>query len=175
MKKGILWFFCGVASLVLFRCETADVSTRDNEELTGNSVTYALQAASDWNVSGTVIFNERKDGSSLIEIKLSGLNSESQHPVHLHLGDVTTDDAAIAALLQPLDGKTGESRTMLTRLADETEVRYNDLKNLEACIKIHLAAFGEGQNVVLAAGNIGSAQSKDNPGGRQSIGICRSN
>ena len=175
MRKqvGIL-VFLSIVAVVLVQCDTREISKNEIEDLTGNSVTYALQPASSWNVSGTVVFSEKKDGSTLVNIQLSGLNSSSEHPVHLHMGNIATDGAAVAALLQPLNGKTGESQTVLSHLADESSISFSDIKEWNACIKIHLSAFGEGQDVVLAAGNIGSAVSKD-MGGRVAIGVCRSN
>jgi hypothetical protein len=95
-------------------------------------------------------------------------------PVHLHFGDIGADKAQVAAQLKPILGKTGKSETVLTMLADESPVTFNDLKTLEACVKIHLAASGENKDIILAAGNIGSAAINQNPGSRLSIGLCKS-
>jgi len=86
--------------------------------------------------------------------------------VHLHLGDISEADADVAALLSPVDSKTGKSETVLTRLADETEITYANLLELEACIKIHLADTGPGRDVILAAGNIGESFTKAVANGR---------
>ncbi len=80
----------------------------------------------------------------------------------------------MAALLNPVDLKTGISKTELNLLSDETPITFDDLKKLGACVKVHLAAFGEGKNVVLAAGNVGSNVIEATPNGRTKIGICKS-
>lgn len=148
----------------------------ENEKIyTGNEVTYPLVSASVYNMSGTVTFRERTDLTTEVSITLTGnTGTDAKLPVHLHLGDVSEEDAYVAALLQPVDDRTGRSETHLERLANETSIRYADLKNLDACIKIHLSATGEGSKIILAAGNIGSAALAANPAGRRSIGICRS-
>lgn len=177
MKNEIrVWFISAFSLMSVLGCQSDDVKKQDDTDpdITGRSITYFLDQASDWNVNGFVVFNERTDGTTRIDIKLNGLGQDSQHPVHLHLGDISTDDADVAALLSPLSGKTGESKTTLTRLADDSVITFEELKALNACIKIHLAASGEEQNIILAAGNIGSAVGKTDVTGRNKIGICKS-
>ncbi|MCW5912794.1 MAG: hypothetical protein KIT62_17115 [Cyclobacteriaceae bacterium] len=150
---------------------------QENENIsdfTGNEITYALRPGSDYDVTGTVIFKERRDGTTSVWITLTGTDGNDKLPVHLHLGDVSEADADVAALLSPVDAKSGKSETVLTRLADESEVTYTSLLKLEACIKIHLADTGPGRDVVLAAGNIGESFSKAIANGRTGIGVCKS-
>jgi len=168
MKK-LLGFLLLIA--LFAACQNNEVVTSD---FTGNQSTYALQAGSTYPVNGTIIFKERKDGSTTIAISLAGITDSNEHPVHLHLGDMTTDKAAIAALLAPVAGKTGQSETIIKQLADETKVTYSDLIKLSACVKIHLASVGNEANIILAAGNIGAAGLKANPGGRTGIAVCSS-
>lgn len=144
-------------------------------DLTGNEITYALASGSDFNVSGIARFQETKDGFTRISITLDKTFQDGLFPVHLHLGDVATDDAAIAALLAPVPASKAASVTDLVRLSDESKITFADLKALEACIKIHLAAEGEGKDIILAAGNIGSAVGKPISGGRSGIAVCSSN
>lgn len=157
----------------------ATLSCQDNEpaskEFTGNEVTYALLPASAYQVSGTVIVKEKIDGSSLIKIQLTGTEGNIEHPVHLHVGNLQTPDAAILALLNPVVGNTGISETHFTQLSDETPVLYKELIHLDASIKVHLAASGPDKDIVLAAGNIGSNTSgHEHHGGRVNIAVCRS-
>jgi len=170
MKREAIW---AILLMVALSCGTQQDETPVPDDLTGNSITYSLQSGSTWNLSGTVVLSEKKDGSSLIDIKFDNLDTDNQHPVHLHFGNISIDKANVAALLNPVDGKTGESRTNLKILADETLVTFNDIKQLDACIKIHLSSSGDGQSIILAATNIGSA--KSNPVSRSSIGVCKSN
>jgi hypothetical protein len=141
-------------------------------EFTGNETTYALQQASEYVISGTATLKERKDGTTTVLIQLSGTEGESKYPVHLHLGDIATPKADVAAVLNPLLGRIGRSETRIDKLADETPVTYKDLVNLNACMKIHLSDVGAERNIILAGGNIGIATS--NPGGRRGFAVCKS-
>lgn len=144
------------------------------QEYTGNEVVYALLQASDYDVHGTVTFREKVDGTAVVDVVLSGTEGNIEHPVHLHMGDISAPDADVAALLSPVIGSTGKSETILTRLADETPVRYSDLLALDACIKIHLAASGSSRDIILAGGNIGAASTRDITTGRSGFAVCKS-
>ncbi|HPM29974.1 MAG TPA: hypothetical protein PLJ60_06535 [Chryseolinea sp.] len=166
MKNAVGVF---VLSLSFLACQDNE-STKS--EFTGNETTYALQAGSTYDISGTVTFKEKVGGSTVVIINLTGTEGNLQHPVHLHLGDLSTDGAAVAALLNPVLGKTGKSETTLTKLEDETTITYNQIIALEACVKIHLAEAGPDRDIILAGGNIGS--SKGSISGRQDISVCKS-
>lgn len=154
------------------------VSCQENEnaltDLTGNEVTYALQAGSVYPVSGTVTLKEKKNGTTLIIVVLTGTEGSILHPVHLHMGDITTPDAEVAALLNPVKGSIGKSETTLEFLADETPVTYSALIEYNACIKIHLADSGPDRDIILAGGNIGSAFNNEAGRGRIEFGVCKS-
>lgn len=166
--RSALW---GVTLVAVLACqEKEDITT----EYTGNESVYALLQASDYNVQGTVTFRERLDGTAEIDVTLSGTEGAIEHPVHLHLGDISAPDADVAALLSPVTGSTGQSRTLLKRLADETSVSYRELLALDACIKVHLSATGEARDIILAGGNIGAASLRENSNGRVGFGVCKS-
>jgi hypothetical protein len=146
-----------------------------NKEFTGSETVHALLPGSTYNVSGSVTIKEKVDGSSLITIKLTGTEGDVEHPVHLHVGNIETPDAAILALLNPVKGKTGISETNFTQLSDETPVTYQELIHLDASIKVHLAASGPDKDIVLAAGNIGSnTGGHEHHGGRVDVAVCKS-
>lgn len=159
---------CLSAFLVL-ACQDIDNA---KSEFTGNESTYALAAGSQHNITGVVTFREKLDGSTLITVALDGTSGNLQHPVHLHLGNISQDDADIAALLSPVTGSTGKSETIITQLADESKIAYAQLIGLDACIKVHLAASGPDKDIILAGGNIGKASSND--AGRVGFGSCKS-
>lgn len=169
MKR--LLFGWGIAAS-LFACQEKE---EIKSEYTGNETVYALLQASDYNVQGTVTFRERIDGNAEVDITLSGTEGAIEHPVHLHLGDISVPGADVAALLSPVIGSTGRSQTILTRLADESTITYRELLNLDACIKVHLSAVGENRDIILAGGNIGAASSRDVSMGRSAFGVCGSN
>ena len=159
------------AFLLLFfiRCQENEAI---KDDFTGNEVIYPLQSGSIYPISGTATFKEKKDGNTSIIIELTGTEGNIEHPVHLHLGNISSLGADVAALLNPVKGSTGKSETTFTMLADETALKYSQLIELDACIKIHLAASGPDRDIILAGGNIGSAD-----GARMAndeIGVCKS-
>ncbi len=160
-----------VLAFVAFACQKNEAVS----EFTGNETTYALQPGSQYAVSGTISFKERKDGKISASISLKGTGgSEAKFPVHLHLGDITTPGADVALLMNPVTDKTGTSETTFDRLADESTINYNRLKALQACVKIHLGDTGADRDVILAAGNIGAAVANSNSGGRLGVSVCKS-
>lgn len=165
MKKIIV----GIVFVTFFGCQDSDIHVSD--DFTGNETVYALQAGSAYPISGTATFKEKKNGSTVIIINLSGTEGTIQHPVHLHLGNVGAPDAEVAALLTPVTGNTGKSETAVTMLANETAITYSQLIALEACIKVHLAAAGPDRDIILAAGNIGSSV---NAKSSNEIAVCKS-
>jgi hypothetical protein len=167
MKK--LWVLALVS--VFAACQENENALSD---FTGNEVTYALQSGSVYPVSGAVTFKEKKDGTTRVVVALSGTEGNIFHPVHLHLGNIATPDAAVAALLNPVKGSTGTSETDLNTLADESPISYAALVELNACIKIHLADSGPDRDIILAGGNIGSAFNNASGRGRVEFGVCKS-
>jgi hypothetical protein len=156
--------------LALLGCQEPETVS----QFTGNETTYELAAGSDYNINGTVTFKERFDGFTTVIIQLKGTDGAVKHPVHLHLGNIATPKADVAALLSPVSASTGISETLLDRLADDTPIRYIDLSAIEACIKIHLADSGDGRDVILAGGNIGAAYIKGLSSGRSTgFAICK--
>lgn len=166
--KNLLFLL--VFSVLLISCQE-NVSTND---FTGNETTYDLQSASQYNISGIVTLKEKRDGTTVVVLKLAGTSGESKLPVHLHLGDISTPGADVAALLTPVNAKTGISETVLKQLADETEIPYSDLIKLNACVKIHLSDVGPERDIVLAGGNIGASMSKSIENGRTGFVPCKS-
>ena len=122
-------------------------------DFTGNEATYALQQGSQFTVSGSVTFKERKDGKINAVIQLTGTEGNIKLPVHLHLGDISIQGADVALLMNPVSGATGRSETTFDMLSDESAIDYKRLTQLPACIKIHLGDTGADRDVVLAAGN----------------------
>ena len=126
-------------------------------------------------MSGTVIFKERKDGKISATIQLTGTEGDTKLPVHLHFGDISIKGADVALLMNPVPAATGRSETTFSMLSDESAIDYKRLKQLPACIKIHLGDTGADRDVVLAAGNIGSSVTPSSNGGRSlGVAVCKS-
>ena len=151
---------------------TACSDDSETSDYTGKQQSYALVQASDFPISGTVTFLERRDGATEIQIVLSGTEGDISHPAHLHYGDYSIPDAEMAATLTPVFGKTGESTTILEALMDETPISYDELINFEGHIKVHLDG-GPNKSTILAAGDIGIA-AKGSSSGRKAIAVCKS-
>ncbi len=169
MKR--LWVILG-CFLFLAGCQSNDSAL--DSAFTGNEATYDLQSGSIHGIKGTIVFKERKDGAISSIIQLLGTSGNGKHPVHLHVGDLSTPDADIALLLNPVLASTGRSETIITMLADETTLTYAQLTDFAASIKIHLGDVGADRDVILAAGNIGLSFTKANPNGRTGIATCKS-
>jgi hypothetical protein len=167
MKKLIIGY---IALFLMLACQENETTHND---FTGREATYALSPGSLYNMDGTVVFKEKIDGTTLITITLNGTEGDAQHPVHLHLGNTATDGAAIAAVLNPVLGKTGKSETVLQQLSDESFVSYDQILALDACVKIHLSATGPDKDIILAGTNIGKAATSNTPG-RLGFGVCSS-
>jgi len=160
-----------VGGLLMLACQEDD---RINQDYTGNETVYALQQGSAYAVDGTVTFKEKTDGSAVVVVALSGTEGSIEHPVHLHLGNIAAPGADVAALLNPVLGKSGMSETTLNLLSDETKITYKELTKMNACIKVHLSASGPDRDIILAGGNVGSAAVIDATSGRLGIGVCKS-
>jgi hypothetical protein len=152
-------------------CQQSDVVS----DFTGNEATYDLQAGSAYNVSGTITFKERKAGKITAIVQLTGTDGNAKHPVHLHLGDISSPGADVALLLNSVEGSTGRSETTFSKLADESAITYKQLTDLSACVKIHLGDTGASRDVILAAGDVGMSFTKAAKTGRTGgVAVCKS-
>ena len=52
--------------------------------VTGNREEYTLSSASSGNISGVALFEERRNGSTLVTLTIEGTNSGVDHPAHIH-------------------------------------------------------------------------------------------
>jgi len=168
MKK-LIWVLG--AMVLIVACQDNDQAKK---EFTGNQAVYPLVAGSQYAIDGTVMFQERVDGSTFITVLISGTEGKLEHPVHLHLGNISEPGADVYALLNPVLGTTGRSETTLMQASDETPVSYQQLIALDVCMKIHLAASGPDRDIILAGGNVGASAADDSSTGRLGIGVCKS-
>jgi hypothetical protein len=169
MKRNVITYFL-LFNVIFLSCKKAEEVT----EFTGNETKYQLVQASNYPISGTATVKERKDGSVSFVIELKGTQGDSKFPVHLHLGDLSTPKADVAALLSPVTAGNGKSETVLNKLANETPITYKQVISMNACLKIHLSDVGVERDVVLAGGNIGKASTNSISSGRVGIADCKS-
>lgn len=121
--------------------------------LTGESVTYDLNSATEDAIEGTVTIYKRVSGASLVEIKLNGTMNGNEHPAHIHVNSVE-EGGDIVVTLEPVDGGSGISTTHVEMLNDETTITYEDLLTYDGHINVHLSVAEIG--TIISQGNIGA-------------------
>lgn len=144
----ILFISCFVA------CNDDD-SALEND-LTGRVLVYDLLSGSDYNVDGTISFEEKKEGGLRATISIGATGESILHPAHIHYG-AYAKDAEMATMLKPVDGQTGKSITDIDMLADGTRFDFEILKEFDGHVKIH-GDDGPNKDLILAYGNIGKNQ-----------------
>ncbi len=138
--------------MVAFSCtEKAEII---ESELTGNEVVYQLVSTTDYDMSGHIIFKEKKDGSLHIETILQNTQKGGIHPVHLHHGSVS-EDGYLVAILNPVSGDSGSGITEIAALGNGKSFTYSDLLKYNGSIRIHLDD-SYNSNIILSGGNIGT-------------------
>lgn len=146
----------------------------DDKRYTRNEVTYELFQSSDFEYSGVVTLREMVTGDLEMEITLGGRKDATPYffPAHLHFGTYDQADSPIAFLLNPVDIRTLKSVTLLGALSDGRVLSFEDFKNFDGHIKIHLADSGPEYNIYLTVGNVGSNDNSRVAFDRNNISLC---
>ena len=121
-------------------------------ELTGESKTYALEERAVEGISGSVVFEERKSGDALATIMLNGTPDGGMHPAHIHM-NTAAEGGDIAFTFNPVDGTTGMSMTDVAMLDDGTSFGYSNVLSYDGYVNVHLSADALG--TIVAQGDIG--------------------
>lgn len=121
-------------------------------ELTGESEVFTLNEKDVAGISGQVSFEERKDGTILATVTLTGTPDGGIHPVHIHENSAAMG-GPIAVSFNDVDGTTGKSVTSIRTLDDGTAMNYQLLKLFDGYVNVHLSATELG--TIVAQGNIG--------------------
>lgn len=144
-------------------CNEDDMDPADQlPELTGNQTIYNLVTANNSGVSGTVVFEETTNQSTLITVNLTGGIPGGTHPIHIHENS-TVVGGGIAIGLGEVDGSTGSLVVEISATDDGNIISYDDLINFDGHLNIHESP----QNLaVLVArtdigGNVLAGQSED--------------
>jgi len=128
-------------------------------ELTGESKIYNLDSKSDPGISGTVEFAQKSDNSTRVTIKLTGTNSGSDHPAHMHANNAV-DGGSIMLDLNSVKGDSGLGETDVTSLNDGTSITYSELINYDGYINVHLSESD--LSTLIAQGDIGQNEMTGN-------------
>jgi hypothetical protein len=121
-------------------------------ELTGKSKKYELEEAEVPGISGSVVFEQRKNGEALATIKLKNTPTGGEHPAHIHENSVE-EGGGIVYTFNPVDGTTGISKSNVAALDDGTPFGYKDVLKYDGHVNVHLSA--EQLDVYVAQGDIG--------------------
>lgn len=123
-------------------------------EMTGNSTTYALGSVADPSISGTVMFSELVNGDALAKIELNGTPEGGIHPAHIHMGSVATAPGSIIFTFNPVNGDNGLSYTKVAELDDMTSFGYSDVLSVDGYVNVHLSSTD--LETLVAQGNVGA-------------------
>ncbi|MGO2356921.1 CHRD domain-containing protein [Mesonia sp.] len=121
-------------------------------ELTSDFKTFPLDSRSNPNIMGDAKFTKRVNGTTLIEVMLSGTSANGEHPGHIHF-NTAAEGGDIAITFTPLNGETGVSKTQVAMLDDGTAITYEELLDFNGYVNIHKSADDLG--TLIAQGDIG--------------------
>ncbi|MGB3182700.1 MAG: CHRD domain-containing protein [Cyclobacteriaceae bacterium] len=107
--------------------------------LTGESIVYDFTALNSSGVTGTATLSERKDGTALLELNMTGTPADGDHPAHIHANSAA-EGGPIVISLTNVEGSTGLSRTSIDSFNDGAPVTYADLLSYDGYINVHLSA-----------------------------------
>jgi Cu/Zn superoxide dismutase len=129
-----------------------DDDSFDDPIFEGESVTYDLRSVADPSISGEATFVEQEDGSTIIELNIMGTPDGGMHPAHIH-ENTAAEGGDIAISLDPVDGSTGMSTTIVSADDNGNAVTFEELTSYDGYINVHLSA--EELGTIVAQGDIG--------------------
>lgn len=124
----------------------------DGPSLSGENEVYTLNSVSNPGISGTVTFAKRSDNKTVITIQLSGTQSGNSHPAHIHFDNAATT-GGIAIDLEPINGGTGKSETVIDKLNDGSTISYESLIDFDGYVNVHSSTTDLA--TLVAQGDIG--------------------
>ena len=148
LQLGKLSCLLLMSALLIVGCGKED----PQPQLTGTSKQYSLFSQSNPAISGTVTFAKRSDNATLITVKLNGTSAGGSHPAHIH-ANTAAETGGIILDLTSVDGATGKSETIVSKLKDGTAVTYEQLIDLNGYVNVHVSATNLA--TLIAQGDIG--------------------
>jgi hypothetical protein len=150
MKNTLKLFLTILSFAILYSCD--EESNDLTYTVSGNSATYDLGSKDVDGISGNAIFIENVDGSTSINLVLSGTPNGGLHPAHIHF-NTAAEGGAIALTLNSVNGSIGSSTTRVTALDDGTAITFSELASFDGYINVHLSADELG--TIVAQGDVG--------------------
>lgn len=148
--------FITAAALVWAACGDFGAPPEDpdlNLPKTGQTTIYTLSEVESSGVSGTAEFSETQDGRTVVTLTLNGTPAGGQHPAHIHFNSAALG-GDIAISLNPVNGATGISRTVVRNTDAGASINYAGLLDFDGYINVHLSA--QDLATIVAQGDIGS-------------------
>lgn len=122
-------------------------------EITSTQKSYNLATANASGVSGTALFEKRKNGKTLLTLSLTGTLSGNDYPANIRLGSVSTvGTTPVRRSLNPVEGASGKSYTNLRTLNDGTPVSYDEWMMFTGFVRVEDPI----SSLPIAEGNIGN-------------------
>jgi len=128
-------------------CETDDDPIPEQFE-----TTFEINEIDDSGVFGEITFAKADNNNTLITVRLDGTQAGNNHPVRIH-STSPEQDGPIVRHLNPVNGATGLSETMVSVLADGTATTYEDWVSFDGYVLIHESM--ENIDVQIAVGLLG--------------------
>ncbi|MEW4922556.1 CHRD domain-containing protein [Algibacter sp. 2305UL17-15] len=148
MKKTILSILMVLPILVL----TSSCCDDDDGVFVGATKTYDLNSVTDPNISGKAKFIENQNGSTTVELQLTGTPAGGMHPAHIHF-NTAAEGGGVAVTLGAVDGDTGFSTITFSKLDDDTDVTFQEILDFDGYINVHLSTTE--LSTIVAQGDIG--------------------
>lgn len=146
-----------ITAIMLVSC---DGKPPDLGEFTGKETIYLFEGQSIHDVTGSILFQEKKGGSLLATIQLKNTTEGASHPAIIYFGSVEAPES-VALILEPVDGSSGKGTTEFSELGDSTPLNFEELLIFDGHVKIHMDA-GTNIGAVLTSANLGK-NSSSNP------------
>lgn len=123
--------------------------------LTDTRKTYTLSQLNASNVSGTALFEKRKNDNTLVTITLTGVVPGELYPATINLGSVATaGGGAVVKVLNSVNGTTGKSYTNIGKLDSDVNITYNNWMSYNGYLNVYQTSVNLSN--IIAQGNIGS-------------------
>lgn len=117
-------------------------------ELNGNVVEHDL-ANEEEGVIGTVSFNERVNGTTLVVVGLENNPEAGDYPAHIKENTGTPNEATVITL-DPVDGNDGFGQSQVEEFDDGTPVSYTELIAFKGTLEV-LESSGTNRKVIASS------------------------
>lgn len=136
IKLTLYKLLFSVTALFVISSACSDTSTGlEPGDLTGEYVSYELDATGDSGLTGTLTFAERIDGFAEVTVELSEVPVEKEYSVQINSGTIL-QGGDLLIKLEPVD-ESGESVTTVSADAEGNTVSYEDLIEINGHLNVY--------------------------------------